>query len=376
MFFFFFDDDDNKISPHTIKKFELISAYVETWIQKLMNYPVCNGIVYIDCMSNSGVYHDNDGNEIEGTPIRVANIIREAMTHYPNKQAYLYFNDWSKEKIDVLKKRLPENSHNFHIQTSNMDGNDLLRQLGSMLSSDSNLNYLLVYDPYQAAIDWGALRPFLRTWGEVIINHMVLDSVRATKIVKRPEKIEKYENTYLTDIEELVSFGSDKEAFEKRIEEIIRLLSGSSARKYYVASFPFFNKMNAVVYNLIHCTGSIQGFKLYKTTAWKIFGNRSSIKNTHRNDGQLVLRFDEVGQEAVVTAQTDEYCYCIDDIVRYVQNKFKGRRDVALNEVWGILDEHPIFPSDGYKKQIKDGLKVDYGAIESKGKMTFSDRSV
>ena len=36
--------------PHTIKKFELIESYIETWVQKLLNNPKCKRIVFIDCM--------------------------------------------------------------------------------------------------------------------------------------------------------------------------------------------------------------------------------------------------------------------------------------------------------------------------------------
>ena len=42
--------------PHTIKKFELIESYVETWAQKLLQNNWCEGIVFIDCMCNSGIY--------------------------------------------------------------------------------------------------------------------------------------------------------------------------------------------------------------------------------------------------------------------------------------------------------------------------------
>ncbi len=37
-------------STHTIKKFELISKYVEAWAEILLNTEACKGIVYIDCM--------------------------------------------------------------------------------------------------------------------------------------------------------------------------------------------------------------------------------------------------------------------------------------------------------------------------------------
>lgn len=74
-------------SPHSIKKFELISEYVKAWINILMLNQNCRGIVYIDCMSNSGVYKNDKGEKIEGTPLRVSEIIAEAMTRYTDKQA-------------------------------------------------------------------------------------------------------------------------------------------------------------------------------------------------------------------------------------------------------------------------------------------------
>lgn len=100
------NDVISEASPHTIKKFELISEYVKAWVNILMLNPKCKGIVYIDCMSNSGVYRDESGKEIEGTPLLVSEIIAEAMTRYTGKQAYLYFNDKDQNKIDLLAKIL------------------------------------------------------------------------------------------------------------------------------------------------------------------------------------------------------------------------------------------------------------------------------
>ena len=58
------DETISVAKPHTIKKFELIESYVKTWAQKLLQNPYCNGIIYIDCMSNSGIYEDIDGNRV------------------------------------------------------------------------------------------------------------------------------------------------------------------------------------------------------------------------------------------------------------------------------------------------------------------------
>ena len=109
----------SKVSPHSIKKFELIEAYVLAWAHKLLEYGRntgnCNGIVFIDCMN------------------------------YQAQQAWLYFNDLSQEKIDELSKHLPPDTRNFHIKLSAGDGNDLLKAIGSKLSPQAKVNYLLVY---------------------------------------------------------------------------------------------------------------------------------------------------------------------------------------------------------------------------------------
>lgn len=55
----------SKASPHTIKKFELIEEYIKSWAQKLLLNDSCNGLIFIDCMCNSGIYTDDDGNPVK-----------------------------------------------------------------------------------------------------------------------------------------------------------------------------------------------------------------------------------------------------------------------------------------------------------------------
>ena len=358
--------------PHSIKKFELISEYVKAWINILMLNKNCRGIVYIDCMSNSGVYYDDQGNEIEGTPLLVSGIIAEAMTRYTDKQAYIYFNDLNKQKIELLETRLPKRTSNFYIYTESMDANELLRKIGDQFHSQfSDMHFLLVYDPYDAHIEWDAMMPFLKNWGEIIINHMVSDTIRAAKMARKPEVIEKYEETYQTTIDELISFGSDRNAFEKKIEEIIKDGSGRGDGRYYIASFPFFNSNNSVVYNLIHCTGHYKGFELFKSTAWKTFGDKSSLKNTHNNQDQMQFRFTEDG-EIVLGTPADESCYNLRDAAKYVQDHFAGKTEVPNDDVWAYLGEHPVFPTRDYKNKIKDVLKREFGMKASRSSMTFA----
>jgi len=366
----------SKVSPHTIKKFELIEAYVQTWAHKLLEYGRntgnCNGIVFIDCMCNSGMYlNEETGELVEGTPIRVARVLSDVMReqNYQDRQAWLYFNDLSQDKIDELQKHMPAETRNFHISLSVGDGNLLLRSIGSRLSAQAKINYLLVYDPYQATIDWAALLPFIRNWGEIILNHMVSDSIRAVSQARRPDAISKYESTYLAKIEDLIDFGSDRDAFEQRIKDIITVLNGKNHKRYYIASYPFFNSKNTVVYNLLHCTSSFVGFKLYKSTAWTTFGGKSSMKKSKIDPGQLRFDFGSDSDDIVMTTETDENCYYVQDIVKFIIGTFSGRMDVPLQEIWNAVDEHPIFPSDLYKNDIKDqlrsqGFKVHRSSID------------
>lgn len=170
-------------NPHTIKKFELIEKYVETWAHKLLQNQYCAGLVFIDCMSNSGEYVDDDGKQVFGTPVRVSKYLRNVAGQYPYKQIDLFFSDLSTDKTDHLKGLMPNDSRNFHVHITTEDGNALAKRLGQTISNKKH--YLLVYDPYEATIDWNAIMPFINNWSEVILNHMVSDSMRAVRMVKK-----------------------------------------------------------------------------------------------------------------------------------------------------------------------------------------------
>ena len=98
--------------PHTIKKFELIEKYVEAWAYKILNYrgnpgyAPASGVIFIDCMSNSGVYKDIYGNRVEGTALRVAQCLNRIISNYPGKKAILIFNDLESARVDYLKSEI------------------------------------------------------------------------------------------------------------------------------------------------------------------------------------------------------------------------------------------------------------------------------
>lgn len=339
---------ENKANLHTIKKFEIIARYVENWIQKLMNFSSCKEIFFIDCMCNNGIYKDVDGNNVEGTPIRVAKIISRVMVRYSNKKATLYFNDKDPNKVQTLKENLPNDTPNYQIYLSCKDGNDLLKELRPKILQKNNVHYLLFYDPYDASIDWSAIAPYFFGWGEVIINHVVSDTIRAVTSAKNPTAVNKYEKTYLQEIKELVKLHPNRNAYDKLIENVIKELGDMTNREYYLATFPFFIKTNARIYNIIFFTKNKSGFKLFKETAWQVFGGKSSNQNTHGKERMLML-FEE--------PQEEKQCYFVSDIADYIYKYFKGQMGVSLEKIWELVDEHPIFPTEGYKKGIKKQLK-------------------
>lgn len=364
-------------SHHTIKKFELISKYVEAWAEILLNSGKCDGLVYIDCMSNSGVYRKekDSGEIIEGTALRVANILSETVKKYPGKKVYIYFNDLDSRKIDELVTRLPKMTNSFQVYTDSRDASELLKGISQGFDSTfKGMHFLLLYDPYDADIDWEALSPFMKKWGEVIINHMVSDTLRAVKVAKKQSVIDKYERTYMSTIEELIAFGSDRTVYEQKVQNIIKNLCGREDR-YYVAMFPFFNQNNAAVYDLIHCTGHHLGFDLFKETAWKTFGDKSADKKGDYNSEyeQLTLNFEtgEVGYEK----HTDESCYTMRDVASYAQSKFRGMSEVMKNDVLEYISDHPVFPTRNYKQKIWHALNRYYGAEIHQKTITFKDRS-
>lgn len=363
----------SEAKPHTINKFELIERYVDTWMHKLLNYNMCEKLIIIDCMCNSGEYRDVDGNFVMGTGVRVAQRLYKASFQYPDKDIHVCLNDIDSRKINHLKELLPKDTDNFHIHVNTMDASDYLKKIGPGLMRFRNVHTLLVYDPYKADIDWEAVMPFFNTWGEVLLNHMVSDSIRAVAVAKKPDTIKKYEKTYQTEFANLIPFGSNRKAYEEQIEKIMASLRYRGTREFYIAAFPFFNRTNSVVYNLIHYTTNPKGFSLFKKVAWQTFGGKSSGKNTHGKENQLI--FDLLNNGLAKTV-VDEDCYYIKDIADYLQNKFEGQEDVPLDQIWAILEEHPVFPSEGFRSEIKKELKNNYGAVSSgKTALSFKGRN-
>lgn len=212
-----------------------------------------------------------------------------------------------------------------------------------------------------ASIDWDAISPFLRCWGEVIINHMISDTVRGISQANRADTVHKYELTYQKDKDDLLKLGYDKTALDDVVMGIFKKYSDGLQNQTYIASFPFYNRNNVLLYNLIHYSQNIHGFKLYKKVAWQCFGGKSSLKKDKIERGQVEGQIQFLMPEPDIQDDTKDYKnYGIDDIAEYIYEKFKGRDEVLLTDIYDELDKHPVFPSEGFRSQIKNALKENH----------------
>ena len=190
---------------------------------------------------------------------------------------------------------------------------------------------------------------------------MVSDIVRGRSQANKQETIERYEMTYRTTFDKLTNLS--EEQYEQIILNIIKD-NIKLKKQTYITSFPFYISTNSHIYNLIFITFNKAGFNLFKKTAWKTAGGQSSIK-TKKEAEQTQLLFD------IDCVDDKKYTYNINDIAVYVIRKYKDRKVVPLNEIYNDLENHLIFPCEGFKKKILRSLK-DYGCETSRDMLYFS----
>ena len=108
---------------------------------------------------------------------------------------------------------------------------------------------------------------------------------------------------------------------------------------------------------------------------WKTFGDKSSDKKSNDDSEYEQLSLNLFTGEVEVENHTDDSCYTLRDVAKYLQDHFKGKADVSKDEVLNYISDHPVFPTRNYKTKIWNALKKYYGAVVKQQTITFSDRS-
>ena len=79
----------------------------------------------------------------------------------------------------------------------------------------------------------------------------------------------------------------------------------------------------------------------------------------------MQLQFDLSGK-GFSTTETDNDCYFVKDIAKYIYDKYFALGTTTLADIYADLDMHPVFPSDGYKIEIRAELKRIYSVVIKK----------
>ena len=79
----------------------------------------------------------------------------------------------------------------------------------------------------------------------------------------------------------------------------------------------------------------------------------------------MQLQFDLSGK-GFSSTKTDDECYFVKDIAKYIYEKYSALGTTTLKVLYNDLDTHPVFPSNGYKIEIRAELKRIYSVVIKK----------
>ncbi|HHY21417.1 MAG TPA: hypothetical protein GX525_05930, partial [Bacilli bacterium] len=237
-----------KIHIGTKRKIDFISSYTQSWSNKVLRYKPkygrqSDGIVFIDCMSNSGLYCFQE-EIIDGTSKRIQKIFDgQSKREYEDKDFILVVNDREIDKINC-QYCIWDNSYskrtNYEKRIFNKDVDDFLKTDGLNLLDEAkrkNYHILLFYDPYDIRFNWKFLKPFLEyPKCDVIITHFWSnDTIRAVGQVTKKDVKDKYEMAYNVKFEILENYFLDKSFYEKAQylrERFVSVIKEMAPRKH------------------------------------------------------------------------------------------------------------------------------------------------
>ena len=352
-----------EIDAYTKRKYDLIEKQIEQWALRQLEGESSRGIIYIDCFSGSGLAAYG-GKLLYSAPLRAAKKLFDAALSFPSKEVYLYFCDAEEKNIAALKGKLaellPQSAANFHVYYHTADGNFLLKRMGEQLSSEKRLGYFLYYAPSPLAFDWEALAPFIRTWGDVLIDPVYPGTVKPLPEALQQEK----DGMCLSRFARLAPHGKTREAYDERLAQV--LAEPQEPQPVQVAAFPVFDAEKKLSREVLCCTGDFALFRSFKAAAWQSLSRKTKPISKQSSAVQLMLDLDSSDGGIVARQEQEapeESCFTSSDIARYLACLLQGTK-VPRAQVWSRLEVHPVFPSDGFRNPVRRELKSRYGVTE------------
>lgn len=262
-----------QIVAHTSKKIEYVARYVNEWLYVVEN--ISGHIFFIDAMCNAGLYE----NHFLSTSLEVLNVfIRHAQKH-PDRNYYLFCNDYGKRKIKTLttlKNYMMQilsskGIKNIFMYIDCSDASKYIRELNFKLQPYRNAksSTLLYVDPYNILTEelGNAILDFSnKVYSEVLINFFTSDIVRNINNEKAFNKKE--------DIHQFIKYFCELDDQEQNLDLIIeafinKMLTSKHLNFYH--DFIMKTSTNIALYHLIYFTPSLKGLEKIKRITYELF---------------------------------------------------------------------------------------------------------
>lgn len=355
-------------------KIQFMKQYISAWYNKVLRYKPkygeqAKGVVFIDCMSNSGAYEE-EGLLIKGTAQHAEELfLNQNGSCYRDRAFKIYLNDVSKERVNCqlcIWRSKQNDRKNVEVSIFNKDVYDFLKEEGNYILDKAKLNnwyVLLFYDPYYVQFDWDILSPFINYHKtDIILTHFWKnDTKRALgQNVKNKQVKNKYEKAYGIDYEELYknlktmnhieSNEYLRELFKKQIVE-------RTSKNKYIGIAPIFNRTNNVVYDIVSVSTSVESRNLLKNIMHKLMKDFKKVPENEQLEFQLFE--DSVysyRQARALGISEVDYFNSITYFSKVMCSELKGKT-VTQKQMNSYLKNHDLIPTN-CKTELKKSLKV------------------
>ena len=338
--------DDKK--PQTTNKIKYVSNYVKNWLYVLANADFAEGINFIDCMCNAGVYLDGD----LCTSMEVLKLFIESAAIHKDKTFNLYFNDYSSDRIEILKEVIGEiyktKLPNLHIFLAQKDVNEYLSYL---LTKDSRFLYpqatILYVDPYDfGTVHIPTLRKFCeKFYCELLFNLFTSDWVRNrnNELDKRIDKVIDNPNIIINNKSELVEY------------ILTQLKTG---RMKYSFNYEFHTETNVELYQIMYLTPKDTGLEKLKDALWETFKGFSYYRNPSKkkDDSQQMSLFTPEIEEQLEKSTEEYIISCNVEQARAIISSLPNKKHLSYNDLAIPILEKTMLKKSHLRKYVFETL--------------------
>ncbi len=335
--------------PQTTNKIKYVKNYVQNWLYVLGNAQFVEGINFIDCMSNAGVYQDGDF----CTSIEVLKLFIQSAAIHKDRVFNLYLNDIDAKRIEVLKEvinivyktKLP----NLKIFISQKDVNGYLSIL---LQNKERFSYpqttLLYVDPYDfGTVHIPTLKKFCQQYYcELLFNLFTSDWVRNRNndMDTRIDNVIDNPNANINNKNELVNY------------IITQLKTG---KMKYSFNYEFHTETNTELYQIIYITPKDKGLEVLKDALWTTFNGASYYRNPRKIDTNQLSFFTPIMEEQFAKDNEAYIISCNAESAKKIILGLPNKNHVSYQDIALPILEKTMLRKSHLKKHVFEALIED-----------------